>query len=265
MAESFRSMDTSNTSYKHRVMCLTADTSNALNIALTGLVSLAQKLLNKCGLPYVLFKNFQSDRLEGEFGVLRQADGGNYYMGTDQVCNALKLQRIKLFSKIDTLETTWHSGKACCQQPLSEEEMELLNDCFDLASSVNDIDRSSVYYIAGYVCHKENLHPTFDDPQLTQPACPANKFVNQLSRGKLSHPPSYLYDLGLYLSAYYKHVKDKTCVNRIYIATHIDIPNSHSVLRRFVNTFTKAFAKNETENIAKEKKQNVVKRKRLER
>ena len=61
--------------------------------------------------------------------------------------------------------------------------MELLNDCFDLACSVNDIDRSSVYYIAGYVCHKENLHPTFDDPQLTQPACPASEFVNQLSRG----------------------------------------------------------------------------------
>ena len=113
----------------------------------------------------------------------------------------LKLQRIKLFSKIDKLETIWHAGKACCQQPLSEEEMELLNDCFDLASSVNDIDRSSVYYIAGYVCHKENLHPTFDDPQLTQPACPASEFVNQLSRGKLSRPPSYLYDLGLYLSA----------------------------------------------------------------
>ena len=99
-----------------------------------------------------------------------------------------------------------------------------------------------------------------------------SEFVNQLSRGKLSHPPSYLYDLGLYLLAYYKHVKDKTCVNRIligfkeiHIATHIDIPNSDSVLRRFVNTFTRAFAKNETENIAKEKKQNVVKRKRLER
>ena len=88
----------------------------------------------------------------------------------------------------------------------------------------------------------------------------------------LSHPPSYLYDLGLYLLTYYKQVQDKTCVNRIlvafkeiYVAAHIDIPNSDSVLRRFVNTFTKAFARDETENIAKEKKQNVVKRKRLER
>ena len=99
-------------------------------------------------LSYVLFKNIQSDCLEGEFGVLRQANGGNYYMCTDQVCNALQLQSIQLFSKIDTLETIWHSGKACWQQPLSEEEMELLSDCFDLASSVNDIDRSSVYYIA---------------------------------------------------------------------------------------------------------------------
>ena len=35
MAESFRSMDTS---YKQRVMCLTADTSNALDITLTGII-----------------------------------------------------------------------------------------------------------------------------------------------------------------------------------------------------------------------------------
>ena len=119
--------------------------------------------------------------------------------------------------------------------------------------------------------HEENPHPTFDDHQLTQPACPASECVNQLSTGKLSHP-AYLYDLGSYLLAYYKHVKDKTCVNRIligfkeiYISTHIDIPNTDSVLRRFVNTFTKAFAKTGTENIANEKKQNVVKRKRLER
>ena len=206
------------------------------------------------------------------FGVLRQSNGGNYYMGTEQVCNALKLQRIKLFSKIDTLESIWHTDNACCQTSLSDEEMELLNDCFNSASSINEIDRSSAYYIAGYVCHKENLLSTSDDFQPTQPTCPESEFLDQLSRGKLTHPPSSLYDLGLYLLTYYKHVQDKTCVNRIlvafkeiYVATHFDFPNPESVLKRFVNTFAKAFAKNETEKIAKEKKQNVVKRKRLNR
>ena len=105
-------MNDNNTQYKHRVMCFTADTSSALNLTLQGLVSLAQKLLQS-GQSYVMFKDSQSDRLEGEFGVLRQCNGGNYYMGVDQTYNALKLQRIKLFSKIDAIETVWHSESPC--------------------------------------------------------------------------------------------------------------------------------------------------------
>ena len=74
-----------------------------------------------------------------------------------------------MFSKIDTLESIWHTDNACCQTSLSDKEMELLNDCFNSASSINEIDRSSAYYIAGYVCHKENLLSTSDDFQPTQP------------------------------------------------------------------------------------------------
>ena len=104
-------------------MCLTSDTSSALVVTIRGLVSLAGELLQHRDLKYVIFRDYQSDRLEGEFGAFRQLNGGNYYMSADHVCNALKLQRIKLFSKIDVIDTVWHSESACCLKPLSDEEL----------------------------------------------------------------------------------------------------------------------------------------------
>ena len=258
MAESFQKMVTKTTQYKHRIMCLTSETSNALSMSINGLVSLAGLLLQH-GLEYVMFRHFQSDRLEGEFGVFRQLNGGNYHMSVDHVCNALKLQRIKLFSRIDVLDTVWHTESNCCSTPLSEEELESLNDGFQSTNNVTEIDRSTVYYVAGYISHKENLDKDMDSS--TVPTVPASEFTTELSRGKLSHPPSYLYDLGLYLLTYYKTLNDKNCLkkimlafNQIYVSTHFDIPNACSVLRRFANTFSKAFVKKESDKIVEDKK-----------
>ena len=36
---------------------------------------------------------FQSDRIEGEFGVYRQRTAGNYFTSVDQVLNELRLQK----------------------------------------------------------------------------------------------------------------------------------------------------------------------------
>lgn len=271
MAESFEKMNTSCTEYKHRVMCLTSDTSNGLSITIRGMVSLAKELLMHHNLKYVMFRMYQSDRLEGEFGAFRQLNGGNYYMSADHVHNALKLQRIKLFAKIDTLDIVWHTERSCCSQPLTEDELDALNESFDTTNKLNEIDRSTVYYVAGYISHKENLNESMDDNCI--PAdCPDSEFTTQLSRGKLSHPPCNLYDLGLYLLVYYKSVHDKMCLkrilvafNEIYAASHLEIPNITSVLKRFANTFTKAFATGETEKIVQEKKAKLIKRKRLER
>ena len=82
--------------------CLTVDTSNALFIRLTGISALIKLLLSK-GFNYVLPGTFQSDRLEGEFGVFRQSAGGCYYISFQQIVNSLTILRLKLFNllKID--------------------------------------------------------------------------------------------------------------------------------------------------------------------
>ena len=156
-----------------------------------------------------MFRNFQSDRLEGEFGVFRQLNGGNYYMLADRVCTALKFQRIKLFTKIDVMNHVWHAESNCCTKPLSDEELEALNDCFESTSDLTDIDRSTVYYVAGYICRKENLCQNLNEHSIAQNTA-TSEFTKELLRGNLSHPPLYLYDLGLYLLVYYKSVTDKS-------------------------------------------------------
>ena len=108
MALTFKKMDTSLTPYSTRVMCLTKQTSNALSLTLNGMVVLIQTLLSKPGIHYVLSGTMQSDRLEAEFGIYRQLNGGNFYMSSEQIKNSLKLQRIKIFDRLDIYETVVH-------------------------------------------------------------------------------------------------------------------------------------------------------------
>ena len=85
---------------------------------------------------------YQSDRLEGEFGIYRQLNGGNYYMSVEHVQNALKLQRIKLFSRLQCFEKLNHTEDDCCKEPLDENEQETLDNCFNEAVSNKGVFRN---------------------------------------------------------------------------------------------------------------------------
>ena len=129
-----------------------------------------------------------------------------------QVINSLSLQRLKLFSKLE-MDSNSHVKEDCCSADLNEEEISMLDECFELVATLTENEKSAIYYIAGYVAKKEDLavsndgyfngHPSFD-------------FASPLSRGKLSHPPIDLFDLSCALFTYYKHV-EKTCIKHLLI------------------------------------------------
>ena len=73
LAEQFKYMNVLGSTSSGHVMCLTSDTSNALNVTLTGLVSLV-KLLLSLGSSYILPGNFPSDRLGTKCRIYRQLD-----------------------------------------------------------------------------------------------------------------------------------------------------------------------------------------------
>ena len=98
MATSFKKTD--NNILGNRIRSFTSDAANALHQTLNGFVNRIKTLLN-VDHHYVMPGTIQSDRIEGEFGILRGSCGGNYYMSAEQVASALQLQRLKLFSKLE--------------------------------------------------------------------------------------------------------------------------------------------------------------------
>ena len=66
-------------------MCLTEDTSKAFSLTLYGIIDFIRKLLTMDCIDYVLTGILQSDRIEAEFGIYRQLNGGNFYMSSEQI------------------------------------------------------------------------------------------------------------------------------------------------------------------------------------
>lgn len=245
VAVSFKLMDSSIKGVRKHG--LTSETSNALHQTMTGLVSLIKCLID-VGFKYVLSGKIQSDRLEGEFGVYRQTSGGNFHISTYQVYNGLKLQRIKLFNQLELSDKLQSSGiSECCKGVAhSEDDQEIIDSCFQISTTLTEIEKSALYYISGYVAFKEGccLDST---PVITN----ANsEFLDRVSRGALGHPPGELFDLSQYLYAFFK-TREKKCCPQVFLDAYkviyefsaLDIQNIDSKLRRFNNCFIKAFAK----------------------
>ena len=149
LRDPYRAMDNKHSRFPGRVMNLTDQTSNALDVSITGVQALIKLLIEK-GMDYCLTVEFQSDRIEGEFGTWRQMNGGNYYMSMDNIQSCMELQRLKLCSRHQQEETVWHARNDCCENPLSDEELDAVDDCFENAD-INDIELSTLYFISGYV------------------------------------------------------------------------------------------------------------------
>ena len=217
----------------------------------------------------------QSDRIEGEFGIYCEKAGGNYYISIDQVLNGLRLQRLKLFKKLDFEPSNQHVKDTCCSEPFSENELACLDDYFGISSELTDVERGTVTYIAGYITQKDSGKITECPPAVDEAYGKDCEFLNLVNRGKLSLPLESIYELSLFCYSYYKIVENKSCAKRIlsafhqiYDATGFEIENHDSVLSRLVNCFSKVHSKNKTDVIKRTKaanksKQSDVKKTRL--
>ena len=147
----FKKMATYSASSQVRIMGLATDTSNALHVTLNCLVSLVSQPLGK--MTYVLMGEFQSDRIEAEFGIYRQQNGGDFHISVQQVLNSSKLQQLKLYKNLDIPSHSSHREQACCSHDLSTDDLDDIDNCFSNSSKVNESERSSLSYISGYIVH----------------------------------------------------------------------------------------------------------------
>ena len=92
----------------------------------------------------------------------------------------------------------------------------MLDRCFELIQLLTETEKSSLYYIAGYVAKKEDLcaaNGTDGESNLHS----HSEFTPLVSRGKLSHPTAELFNLACVLYCYYKNV-NKECTEHLMVA-----------------------------------------------
>ena len=141
----------------------------------------------------------------------------------------------------------------------------MLDECVDLVNTLTEVEKSSMYYIAGYIASKENLSVSNESDNQH----PNSEFTTLLSRGKLSHPPVKLFDLTCVLYTYYKKVI-KSCIQhlliafqQIYQSCHLQYEAENRILRRLINCLSKAFSKQQCDSIrAKTGQANAIKRRK---
>ena len=208
-----------------------------------------------------------SDRLEGEFGVIRQLSGGNYYDLVEQVLSSLSLRRLKFYHDLElhSASDMMSTDRVCCMNVQDkDEDLELIDECFERASELSESERSAIFYICGYVVFKESI-PTVDDLE----NCPESEFTKLVSRGKLKYPPPELFDLALYMYTYFKWREPKCCskifelgFKIIYDSSGCHFTDIEKILKRFVNCFCKGYAKEKTDQIKQKDKITHTERKK---
>ena len=104
----------------------------------------------------------------------------------------------------------------CCMLNLkdSESDLELIESCFEEASTVNVTEKSTLYYICGYVAKKEGIVCTDAGDVVSLP--PESEFTLTLSSGKLKLPPMNIYDLSQYYYAFFK-ARNTMCCTKIFL------------------------------------------------
>ena len=236
---------------RNRIRSLTNETRDALIQTLNGLVEIAGKLLEDESFKYILLGFFQSDRIEGEFGVYRQMSGGCYHISVDQILCSTKLRRLKLYADLDSeVPSSRHmtSDANCCLSPFKEDELLTMDDSLlTTADDISENEMASLLFICGYIAFKEGLRGQSETVGL----CEASEFLHLVSRGKLTVPPEDLVKFSVVCYGYFRTTRTN-CVNRmvrifdeLYDACLEVFPNHRSICRRLANTFFRGLVNKE--------------------
>ena len=124
--------------------------------------------------------------------AFRDSSGSNYCICVQQLYHGLKLQRLKLYKKLEISDKYHKVGDADCCVSVHDSGTDFESG-FEESSSISELEKSALYYISGYVAFKENISVRASELETDE-----SEFFEEVSRGRLGHPPATLYDLSLY-------------------------------------------------------------------
>ena len=148
---------------KGREQCVTHDTKRALAQTMQGLISICAHLLTRAGFQYVLLRELQSDRIEGEFSVYRQSTAANAFVTSVDVFTACKKRLARYAaSYLETLQVTMETmAHACVTTAIDAEDAAFIKDCTEPSLSIQE--ESSAAFVAGWLEKKCEEHLTFNE------------------------------------------------------------------------------------------------------
>lgn len=194
-----------------RVQCLTHDTKKALVQTMQGLLAICQYLLTAEDFEYVILREVQSDRLEGEFAVYRQSTGANSFMTTGDVFSACKRRLTRYAaSNLQLLDVQSEVKEHTCLSTAIT-----LEDATFIESSTTEVtltvsEECSVAYVAGWLEMKCRDIVTFDDeePLVTSHV---TDFIQTVSRGSLTTPHVCTFELVRCGLCFVKKARHRVC------------------------------------------------------
>jgi len=193
-----------------RIECMTHDTKKAMVQTMRGLAALCKYLLETAGFAYVLLREIQSDRIEGEFGVYRQSSGANAFMTVGDVSAASKKRLARHAAKfLKSIETDDQPKAHVCIGPL------IVDDAASIQSSISDVtlsscEKSSCAYVAGWLEKKCERELTFSDEEPLVNSEVKN-FIEEVSKGSLTIPHECTYQLVEVGLCFVKKAKHRAC------------------------------------------------------
>ena len=203
---------------------LTHDTKKALVQTTAGQIAVCKHLFAE-GFNYVLLKELQSDRIEGEFGVYRQSFGSNAFMTVGDVSNAFKARLTSfaasyLGSPLDQVADTSLTSHEC--RGMQYEDAEIIEKCVrDISLSTEE--EVACAYVAGWL-ERKCLDLKFSDDDDTLIYGQPLEFINDLSREKLTIPHMVTFEFVKCGLQFMKHAKADACC-RAKLSSVLEIMN----------------------------------------
>lgn len=202
---------------KKRVKCFTHDTKKALVHTMEGLMAVCAYLIEHAQFDYVVLRELQSDRLEGEFGVYRQSTGANNFMtcGDVFIANKRRLTRFAA-SFLESIETDPAVVQHICIGDLVREDGLTIEECTAGVTLTSDEESSSAY-VAGWLeskCVKDGHQHFLGEDEEPLVESEVKDFIIEVSRGKLTVPHASTFHLVRLGHFFVKKTRERACCRR---------------------------------------------------
>lgn len=245
---------------KSRKQSMTHDTKRAMVQTMQGLAALCKHLLTRADFKFVLLREVQSDKIEGEFSVYRQSTGANAFMTSGDVMQACKKRLARhAASYLQSMEFSSAENKAhtCVGAAVEAEDASFIENC--VAQPVLSVpEESCAAYVAGWVEHKcaDSLSFSDEEPLVTSEV---GAFITEVSRGSLTVPHQSTFDIVRFGLTFMKKARHRACCRQRLmtvlstIATCYDIDTSDKMRRHLANVLLSGL-----HNLEKDQQRNGV-------